>query len=101
MRVSVRPAAFELHGVGPGVLHEPDRVLKRLVLSRLIRAERQVGDDDGAAHGTRHRARQHQHLVHRHRQRGLVAEHRHRRGIADQDDVEAGRVGEPRAAIRT
>ena len=39
-------------------------------------------------------ARQHHHLVHPDRDGRVVAEHDHRRGVADQDDVDAGLLGD-------
>ena len=49
----------------------------------------------GPACPARHRARQHQHLLHRRRDRRVVTQHRHRGGVAHEDHVCARRVREP------
>ena len=97
-RETDRPGALELDRVGARLLDEADRVLDRLLVGDLERAERHVADDDRMPGRARDRARQEQHLVHRHRHgRALVAEHDHRGRVADEDHVDACVLGEPRA----
>ena len=75
--------AFQLDRVRPGVFHEPYGVSQRFVLTQLVRAKRHVGDDECSSHTARYCAGQQQHFLHRHRERRLVTEDRHRGGIAD------------------
>ncbi len=89
-----RACALELDGVRAGLLDEADRVLERLGVRDLERAERHVGDHERPARTARHRARQHDHLVHRRGDGGVVAEDGHRRRVADEDEVGAGLVRE-------
>ena len=89
-----RPSALELHGVGARLLDEADRVPQRVLVRDLERAEGHVRDDERPTRPARDGARQHQHLVHRGRDGRVVAEHGHRRGVADEDEVDARLVGE-------
>ena len=90
-----RAGALHLHGVHARFFHEPDGVRHRFVVRHLKRAERHVRDDKGAGRPAPHRSRQQQHLVHRDRRRGVVAEYRHRGRVADEHDVNPGGIGEP------
>ena len=93
-----RTGALELDRVGARLLDEADRVLERLLVGDLERAERHVADDDRMPGRTRDRARQEQHLVHRHGDgRALVAEDDHCGRVADEDDLDARVLGEPRS----
>ena len=94
MRVSVRPAPSSLTAPAPASLTKRIALAERLVLAGLVRPERHVRDHERVLDDARDRAREHQHLVERDRDRRLVPEHRHRRGVADQHDVDAGPVGE-------
>ena len=89
-----RACALELDGVRAGLLDEADRVLQCLGVRDLERAERHVGDHERPPRAARHRARQHDHLVHRRGDGGVVAEDGHRRRVAHEDEVGAGLVGE-------
>ena len=90
--------SLELDRVGPGLLDEPNCVPERVLVGHLVRAEGHVADHDRAPGATRDRARQEQHLVHRHgHRRAFVPEDDHGRRIADQDHVDACILGEARA----
>ena len=56
-------AALELDGVRAALLHEPDGGAQRLGRALLVRAERQVADDQRALGGADHRAYQGEQLV--------------------------------------
>ena len=90
-----RAGALDLDRIRARLLEEADRVLERVLVGDLEGAERHVRDDERPARAPVDRARQHDHLVHRRRHGRVVAEHGHRRRVADEDDVGAGRVGEP------
>ena len=93
-----RTAAFQLHDVCARLLDEPDRIAHRLLVRDLIRPERHVADDDRSMCGPRDRLGEKEHLVHGDGNgRALVAEHDHRRGIPDQDQIDAGVLGESSA----
>src|SRR6266566_7174936 len=92
-----RPRAFELDHVGAALLEEADRVVDGVVVRGLVGAEGHVPDDQGPFGRTRDRAGQEQHLVESYRQSRVVAEDDHRCGVADEDQVESGRVREPGA----
>ena len=90
-------AALELDRVGAAVLHEPNGVRHRLLVRGLVRAERHVGDDERPLRAARHPLRHEQDLVERDGHRRLAAVHDHAGRVADEDQVDAGGVGEPRA----
>ena len=89
--------ALDLHRVGAGLLQEVHAVSHRFLVGDLERAEGHVGHDERSSSPARDRAREHDHLSHRRRHRRLVSEHGHRRGIADEDDVDTGGVRNPAA----
>ena len=90
---SITPAPSSF-GVRAGLLHEADRVADGVLVRHLERAERHVRDDERPRRAARDGAREHEHLVHRRRHGRVVAEHGHRGGVADEDEVDAGLVGE-------
>ena len=92
-----RAAALELHRVGAALLHEPHRVRDRLLVRGLVGAERHVGDDERPLRAARHPLRHEHDLVERDRHGRLAAVHDHARRVADEDQVDAGLVGEPAA----
>ena len=96
-RDSIGPAPSSFTASAPRLLHEAHRVLDGVLVGHLVRAERHVGDDERPPRTARHRAREHEHLVHRGRHGRVVAEHGHRRRVAHEDDVDAGLVGQPAA----
>ena len=81
-------AAFELHHLRPGS-HQPRRVAIGLLASRLVAAERHVGDDERGARTGRDTARVINHVVERDRQRRAVAADHHAKRIADEKRVHA------------
>ena len=88
--------ALELDGVGAPLLHQPAGVQHGLLGAGLVAHERHVPHDHRAGLRARDGARVVQHVVHRHRQRAVVAEHDRAHGVAHEQDLDAGLVGEPR-----
>jgi len=95
----VDPRPFDLDRRGAALLDEAQGVGDGLVGTEVERAERHVGDQQRAFDAAAHRLHVVEHLVHRHRQRVVVAEHHHRERVADQHQVDAGLVGEKRAGV--
>ncbi len=89
-------AALELDRLGHAVLHQAAGVAEGLVGALAVGHEGHVGDHQGALDRARDHAHVVEHLVHLHRQGGVVAGEHHRGRIADQDDVDAGLVDEAR-----
>ena len=89
-------AALELHRLGAALLDQAAGVGHRVGRAHLVGQERQVGDEQRAAPRPRHHAGVIDHLVHRHRQRGVEALHDHAERVADQDEVDARLVGDAR-----
>jgi hypothetical protein len=87
-------AAFDLHGFDGGFLHHASRVAQRLVRIHLERHEWQIADDERALDRGRDERRVVEHLLHRHRDRRLLALHDHRHRIAHENDVDAGLIDE-------
>ena len=92
-----RPRALDLHGVGAGFLDEADAFSTAGSSETWKEPNGMSRDDERPPRAARHRARQHDHLVHRRRHGRGVAEHGHRRRVADEDDVHAGLVGQAAA----
>jgi hypothetical protein len=80
-------AAFELDGAAAGLLHDPRRAQERLLLRRLVGAERHVDHHQRALRAAHHREALEDHHVERHRDGGLQTVHHHAERIADQDEV--------------
>lgn len=89
-----RNAALELHRFAATLGEEPAGVQHRGFVGKLVGHERHVADHHGGLHAARDRFRELQHLVHRHRDGVLVAEHRHAAAVTHQDPVHPGLVGE-------
>ena len=85
-------AALELDRVAAGFLDEALSVRDRLLVRGLVAAERHVADQQRGLQSATHRAGEHHHLVHRDRGGVRVAEHDHRRRVADQHEIDAGLV---------
>ena len=83
-------AALELDRVAAGLLDEALGVGDGLLVRLLVRAERHVADQERRAQAAADGGGQHQHLLHADGDGRVVAEHRHRRGVADEDEVDAG-----------
>jgi hypothetical protein len=86
-------AALELDGIAAGLLDESLRGRDRLLVRGLVGPERQVADEQRRVQPAAHGGGEHEHLIERDRDGGGVAEHRHGAGVADQDEVDAGRLG--------
>jgi hypothetical protein len=95
-RIRHRDATFEFHGLCAAVLHQPDRGAHGVFGRHLVGAERHVADDHRAPTGAGDEPRVVDHLVERHRQRGLVALHHIAEAVADQDQVDPGLVEDAR-----
>ena len=93
-RESVGPAPSSLTASAPASLTKRIALRERVLVGDLERAERHVGDDERPSCAARHRARQYEHLVHRRGDGRVVAEHDHRGRVADEHEVDPGRVGE-------
>jgi hypothetical protein len=92
-----RPAALELDRVAARLLDEAQRAADGLLVGRLVGAERQVADEQRGAQPAPHGLRQDEHLVELDGDRRGVAEDGHRARVADEHDVDAGRLGGARA----
>ena len=84
--------ALQLDGVHAAFLDESPGAFDRLLGRRVIRHERHIAHQQGLARATRDRLGVMDHLVHRHRQRGRVAQHHHAETVAHQQDRNAGLV---------
>ena len=89
-----RTCSFELHRVRTRLLHEADRVANRVLVGDLERAERHVRDDERALRTACDRSGEDEHLLHRRRHGGVVAEDGHRGGVADEHEIGARLVRE-------
>ena len=87
-------SALYLDGVGAGLLDEPARDEDGVAITRLKAHKGHVGDDEGGAislAGTARRSgREDDHLVDRDRHGGVMPQHGHGGGIADQNHINAG-----------
>ncbi len=86
--------AFDLDGLGAGFLDEADGVGEAFGDRAVIAAEGHVGDEQGAADGAADGAGVVEHLVDGDGEGVFVAEDDHGERVADQDQVDAGFVGE-------
>ena len=89
-------AALELDRVGAPLLDQPPRVPHPLLDAHLVGHERHVGDHQRGRPGARHRAGVVEHLLDRHREGGLVAQHDRAQAVPHQQDVDARFVGDAR-----
>ena len=97
--VERRARALELDGVHARLLDEAHGVAHRVLVGDLVGAEGHVGDDERPPRAARCGAREEEHVLHRGRDGGVVAEHGHGGGVADEDEVDARRIGEPAARV--
>ncbi len=81
-----RPA-FQLHRATMSLFQNPHRGMKRLLLRRLIGAERHVDHHKRMLRAAHHRMALQDHHLERDRHRGLEPVHDVAEGIADQNDV--------------
>ena len=93
-RESIVPAPSSFTASAPASFTKRIAFSKRLLVGDLERAERQVGDDERTPRAARHRAREQEHLVHRRGHGRVVAEDDHGRRVADEDEVDAGGIGD-------
>ena len=90
-RVEPLAPAFELHRAGAGA-DERGGVVHGLVAAHVVAEPRQIADDQRARLRAGDRADVVHHVVDRHLQRVVVAEHDHGDGVADEDHVDPGGV---------
>ena len=81
-------AAFELHRIGTGLLHESSGVSHSFFLADLIGQERHIADDESGRRAACHCCCMHDHHVHRNRQSPIVPVDRHPQRVATQDDID-------------
>ena len=91
--------ALDLDRVAARLLDEPVRGGDRPLVARLVGAEREVADEQRRAQPAVDGGREHQQLLDRHRDGVAVAEHVVGRAVADEDDVDAGRLGDAGARV--
>ena len=91
--------ALDLDGFRAGLLDEANGVGNGIGDGAVIAAEGHVGDDERAAHGAAHSAGMVEHLVDGDGERVFVAENDHGERVANEDEVDAGLIGETRGGI--
>jgi hypothetical protein len=80
-------AAFEFHGLHPRFLDEASRRADRVLRRRLVRAEREIADEQSALRASADGAAGRDHLVKRDGDRAVVAEDVRAERVADQHEV--------------
>ena len=93
-----RLAAFDLHRMRAG-LDEASGVAHRFLDRDVVREIGHVADDERARRAANGGARVVEHVVDGDAERVGIAEDHHAEGVADEDDVGAGGVGDLRARI--
>ena len=93
------PPRSSLTASQPASLTKRWAVRDRLLVGGLVRAERQVADQQRRVQAAADGGGEHQHLVDRDRHGAGVAEHGHGGGVADQHDVDAGLLGDLGARV--
>ena len=92
-------AAFELHGVGLGLLHDPDGRVEGHLRIALIGSERQVDDDQRPLHGTHDRTGVVDHHIEGDGNRGLVTGHHVGGRVAHENHVDTRGIDDLRHRI--
>ena len=92
-------AGLQLDHLAAGLLDQPLGALDGQLVARLVAAHRHVADHQRRLQAAAHGFAEDDHLLHRDRLGAGVAEHDHRRRVADQDDVDAGRLGHRRRGV--
>ncbi len=98
-RVRHRPAALQFHGIHAAVLQQTTGVAHRLGPVSLVGHERHIADEIRVLRPAPHGLAVVQHLVHRHRHGGIIAQHHHAQRITDQDRVQSRPIRSQRAGI--
>ena len=93
------PPRLQLDHLAAGLLDQALGALDRELVARLVAAHRHVADHQRRLQAAAHGLAEHHHLVHRDRLGAGIAEHDHRRRVADQDEVDAGLLGDPRRGV--
>jgi hypothetical protein len=96
---SERSAAFEFDGLGEAFLEQAAGVAQASFDADLVAQERHVADHHGALHGATDELAVVDHLVHRHRHRGVAALHDGGHRVTDEDDIDAGAVEQAREQV--
>jgi hypothetical protein len=94
-----RGAAFDLDGLGAGLLDEAEGVAGGVAQGGVVGAVGHVGDEEGAAEAAGDGAGVVEHLVEGDGEGVFVAEDDHAERVADQDHVDAGLVDQARGGI--
>ncbi len=84
---------FELHRVDSRFLEEPAGVADRILVARLVAQERHVTEDERGRRRSPHRLTVHDTLIHRHRDRPLVAVDAHPERVADEEHLQPRFLG--------
>ena len=85
-------AAFDLHRIGLGLLHDADGRLERHFRISLVRTERQIDHHQRTAHGACDRAGMINHHIERDRHRRFVTRHHVGRRVAHQNHIDPRRI---------
>ena len=93
--ISHRRAAFQLHRLRAALLQQPPRVAQGVLGAHVVGHEGHVGHDEGVLRAADDRPRVVEHVVERHGERGVVAEHDVAEAVANEDDGDACLVHEP------
>src|SRR6266481_630155 len=91
--------ALHLRALGSRFLHETHSIVQRPTQVGVITAVRHVRHKKRAARSAAHSARMVQHLVNRDRQRTVMPQHDHAKGIADKNQVHAGLIEQARGRV--
>src|SRR5262245_28073373 len=94
-----RSTALEFHPLGTALLEEPPGIPDRLLPTYLIGEKRHVPDHQSTLATARNRSRVVDHLLHRNRQGIRLALKDAANRVADQEDINAGLVQNPRKGI--
>ena len=86
----VRPCALELENIAAAFLHHAVRGVNRLLHALVVRPENHIADDHRRRRALHDRADMVDHLVRRQGDGSRIAEDDHRKGIADENDVDSG-----------
>ncbi len=92
-------AGLELDRLAAGLLDQPLGAADRFLVARLVAAHRHVADHQRRLQAAADGLAEHHHLVHRDQLRVRVAEDDVGGGVADEDDVDAGRLGDGRRGV--
>ena len=99
-RESIAPAPSSFTASAPASFTKRIALRTRILVGDLERAERHVRDDERTLRPAGDCSCEDEHLLHRRRDCRGVAEDGHRRGVADEHEIRARFVGQPRRRAR-